>query len=66
MTNPAVINTGEACEILGGIDRSTLKRWVDDGKVKPLRKLPGDTGGYLFERTEIERVAALQAREVAS
>jgi predicted site-specific integrase-resolvase len=57
MENAAVINTGEACAILGDIDRSTLKRWVDDGKVTPLRKLPGETGGYLFDRAEIERLA---------
>jgi predicted site-specific integrase-resolvase len=57
MENPAVINTSEACEILGGINRSTLKRWVDDGKVVALRKLPGETAGYLFDRAVIEAVA---------
>lgn len=56
-SDAAVINTSEACEILGGIHRGTLKRWVDTGKVIALRKLPGETAGYLFERSEVERVA---------
>jgi predicted site-specific integrase-resolvase len=55
-----VINTAEACERLGGINRSTLKRWVDDGKVVAFRKLPGETGAYLFDAAEIERVAAAE------
>ncbi len=59
-SDAAVINTAEACERLGGINRSTLKRWVDDGKVTALRKLPGDTGGYLFDAAEIDRVLAAE------
>ena len=55
MENGTVVNTLEACEMLGGVNRSTLKRWVDEGKVTPMRKLPGETGGYLFLRAEIER-----------
>jgi predicted site-specific integrase-resolvase len=62
METAAVINTNEACEILGGINRSTLKRWVDLGKVTALRKLPGETSSYLFDRAEVERVAAELAR----
>jgi predicted site-specific integrase-resolvase len=59
-THP-VINTAEARAMLGGVDRSTLKRWVDDGKLTPLRKLPGETGGYLFDRAEVERFATERA-----
>jgi excisionase family DNA binding protein len=59
-THP-VINTAEARDMLGGVDRSTLKRWVDDGKLRALRKLPGETGGYLFDRAEVERFAAERA-----
>jgi len=58
-----IISTVEACELLGGIDRSTLTRWVDAGKVIPMHKLPGATGAWLFTRAEIERVAEeLEAR----
>lgn len=64
--SPAVISTNEACEILDGINRSTLKRWVDDGKLVALRKLPGETGGYLFERAEVERLAAERTAEKAA
>ncbi len=66
MENGTVVNTGEACEMLGGVNRSTLKRWVDDGKITPLRKLPGWTGGYLFQRAEVERFAAERAEAAAS
>lgn len=64
-SQPAIVNTAEACALLGGIDRSTLKRWVDAGRVTPVRKLPGETGGYLFHRAEIDRLVAEQA-EAAS
>lgn len=57
-SQPAIVNTAEARKMLGDIDRSTLKRWVDSGRVTPFRKLPGETGGYLFYRAEIERLAA--------
>ena len=66
METPLVINTAEACAMLGGVDRSTLKRWVDDGKIRPFRKLPGETGGYLFDRLEVERFAAERAEAKAS
>ncbi len=62
MKNGTVVNTGEACGMLGGVNRSTLKRWVDEGKITPLRKLPGWTGGYLFDRAEVERFAAERAK----
>ena len=52
--------------MLGGVNRSTLKRWGDDGKITPLRKLPGWTGGYLFQRAEVERFAAERAEAAAS
>jgi excisionase family DNA binding protein len=60
-----IISTREACEFLG-VDRSTLIRWVDAGKVTPLRKFPGYTGGYIFYRAEIRRVAAVRAAAVAA
>lgn len=57
-----IISTIEACEVLGGIDRSTLTRWVEAGKVTPMHKMPGVTGAWLFTRAEIERVAAEQLK----
>lgn len=53
-----LLTSAEACEALGGIDRSTLSRWVALGKIRPYTKLPGVRGAYLFERTEVQRVKA--------
>jgi len=44
-----LIGTAEVCALLG-VDRSTVKRWVDRGRLKPAGKLPGATGAYLFRR----------------
>lgn len=51
----------EACQILGGIERSTLVRWVQAGRIKPAAKLPGANGAYLYRRRDLERLAAKRA-----
>lgn len=49
-----IIGNAEAREMLGGIDRTTLVRWVQAGKIRPIHKLPGPNGAYLFHRADIE------------
>lgn len=51
------ITSAEVCAELG-IDRSTLTRWVQAGRIKPATKLPGLRGPYLFTRSEVARVKA--------
>lgn len=51
------VTSATACSRLG-IDRSTLVRWVQSGRLKPAFKYPGSNGAYLFERAEIERIEA--------
>ena len=45
-----------------GISLRTLRRWIADGRVTPITKLPGRTGGYLFDSsalaTSTDEVAA--------
>ncbi len=53
----ALLSTVEAAEIIG-VERSTLSRWIASGRIRPAHKLPGATGAHLFERREVERVAA--------
>jgi predicted site-specific integrase-resolvase len=53
-----LIGSAEACELLGGIDRSTLSRWVAFGKLTPAQQLPGRNGAFLFRRTDVEALAA--------
>lgn len=50
-----LVSSAEACKLLGDIDRSTLTRWVQMGRLTPAQKLPGATGSYLFTKAEIER-----------
>lgn len=57
MPNPLsddLITTNEACDLLGGIDRSTLVRWIQSGRIAPAHKLPGKTGSYLLRRADVE------------
>lgn len=51
----STITTAEAAEILGRTV-ATVNRMVLVGRLKPVRKLPGKTGAYLFERKDIERL----------
>ena len=55
---PDLLTTAETCAELGGIDRSTLTRWVQTGRITPAKKLPGLTGAYLFDPAEVQRVKA--------
>ena len=49
-----LIGTKEASRILGMAASSTLSRWVQIGKITPVGKLEGRTGGYVFTREQIE------------
>lgn len=55
MTNPSLLTSAEAARQLN-IDRSTLSRWVADGKVTPALKAPGLRGAYFFDSAEVERL----------
>lgn len=55
-TPQAHLNSAEVCERLH-IDRSTLSRWVAAGRISPAIKLPGKRGPFLFDPSEVERVA---------
>lgn len=52
-----LIGSAEACRILD-VDRSTLTRWVAGGRITPAVKLPKRNGAYLFDRADIEALAA--------
>lgn len=52
-----LIGSAEACSLLGDIDRSTLTRWVQLGRIEPAMRLPGPNGAYLFRRADIEALA---------
>lgn len=41
-----------------GIDRRRVLRMVQRGTLKPVQKLPGETGAYLFDPEDVERLEA--------
>jgi excisionase family DNA binding protein len=50
-----LISSNEASRMLG-IDRSTLTRWVRQGKIPAADKWDGKTGPYLFAYAAIARI----------
>lgn len=59
----APLTSLEAAEVLD-VSYSTISRMVADGRIKPLKKLPGLRGAHLFAASEVERVR--QERTAAS
>ena len=53
------IGSAQAARMLG-ISRATLNRRTRTGDVPTISKLPGKLGPNLFDRAEIERLAAEQ------
>lgn len=47
------LTTAQAAELLGK-SVATVNRMVLLGRLAPAAKLPGKTGAYLFDRTQIE------------
>lgn len=48
-----LIGTAEAAR-LRGVDMRTIQRWAASGVLEPVVKIPGRTGAYLFNRSDIE------------
>ncbi len=60
-SNDRLIGSDEASQMLG-IDRSTLTRWVRQGKIAAAGKWNGRTGPYQFAYAEVARLAAGRRR----
>ncbi len=54
---PNLLPSAEVCALLS-IDRSTLSRWVQLGRVTVAVKAPGVRGAMFFTPEEVERVKA--------
>lgn len=54
---PQFIGSADVCKRLG-IDRGTLTRWIQLGRIKPAGKLPGANGAYLWDPVYIDALAA--------
>ena len=53
---PQFIGSSEVCKRLR-IDRGTLTRWIQLGRIKPAGKLPGPNGAYLWDPAYIDQLA---------
>lgn len=57
MQTSDLIGTQEAAAILG-VSHRTVKRLAQKGKLAHAVKMPGETGAYLFNRADVEALAA--------
>lgn len=55
-----LIGAAEVCRLLGIQHRSTLTRRMNAGEVPYLAQLDGPGGAYVFDRHDIERLAAVR------
>ena len=55
-----LIGTKEASRILD-VDKATITRWVQTGRLTAAHKLTGPNGLYLFHRADIESLAKERA-----
>lgn len=55
-----LVTSADAARILG-VHVATVARRVASGSLRPAMKLPGETGAYLFDRAQVERIAAERA-----
>lgn len=55
---PELIGAARACKILDDIHRTTLTRWVAEGRLQPVSKLPGKNGAFIFDIADVERLQA--------
>nr|DAL07378.1 MAG TPA: Tor inhibition protein helix, reverse turn, PROTEIN [Caudoviricetes sp.] len=60
MTQIEIIGTAETARLLG-IGRATVNRWAESGRIKQVGEL-GKRGIRVFDRAEIERLAAEEAK----
>lgn len=57
MSNDTLLGVSEAADRIG-VSSRTIKRWALNGTLRYRTKLPGDTGAYIFDLAEVERLAA--------
>lgn len=56
-----LVGSKDVCARLD-INRSTLTRWVADGRIAPAVRLPGRNGAMLFDPADVDALAATLLR----
>lgn len=62
----ALVSTREAMEILGYRNPSSVARLVYEHKLVPAHQSGGKGGSYIFNRADVEAIAASRLAETAS
>lgn len=52
-----LVGTAVAAEMLD-VDRSTLTRWANEGRIAPAFRNPGRTGSLVFRMEDVRRLQA--------
>lgn len=52
-----LVTTAEALTILGLASPASITHFVAEGKLTPVRKMPGKNGAFIFARHDIEALA---------
>lgn len=61
MTDLDLLSTSQAADVLG-VTVKTVNQWAAEERLRVALKLPGTRGAHLFERSEVERLAADRAK----
>lgn len=59
-TTTEQVPTAEAARVLG-VSVWSIRRLIERGELEPTAKLPGLRGAYLFDRADVDRLAAERA-----
>jgi hypothetical protein len=57
ITSDDVLGAAESSALLGSDDRRAVLKYVRNGRLVPLKALPGKRGTLLFRRADVERLA---------
>ena len=60
-----LITSREACDLLG-VGRTQLGRFINSGRLTPVKQLPGKSGAYLFNRDQVADLARGHRAELAA
>lgn len=63
MNTTDLLTAGQAAAAVG-VNRRTITKWAETGRLPVALKLPGDTGTTLFKRADVDRLAAERRAEL--
>ena len=58
-----LVSTTQVCHILNR-DKRTIRRWIAEGRLRPVYKLAGKTGAYVFRAEDIDALAEQLSEKV--